>query len=219
MAADTTDRRRLLAGLAVAMAPLALAGCPLQGITQRPPPRLFILTPKSTFPPNLPKVPWQLVVEQPYANAGIDNFRIALMRRPQEVEYYANANWTTRMSSMVQTLMIESFENSNAIVAVGRQAIGLRADYQLASDIREFQAEYFNGPQPDVRVALNLRLIYTPTRTIVGNATFQDRTVAAQDEIEAIISAFDEALGKVLRRMVEWTLETGQADYLSRHRS
>ena len=33
---------------------------------------------------------------------------------------------------------------------------------------------------------------------------------APADTMEAIIAAFDDALGKVLKRLVEWTLVTGQ---------
>ena len=38
--------------------------------------------------------------------------------------------------------MIEAFDSSDAIVAVGRDAAGLRADYFLQSDLRDFQASY-----------------------------------------------------------------------------
>ena len=43
---------------------------------------------------------------------------------------------------MVQTLMVESFDNFRCVVSVGRDTIGLRADYVLKSELREFQAEY-----------------------------------------------------------------------------
>ena len=62
-----------------------------------------------------------------------------------QIEYYARAQWSDRAPQMVQTLMIESFENSQRIIAVGRDVVGLRADFILKSELREFQAEYFNG--------------------------------------------------------------------------
>ena len=58
------------------------------------------------------------------------------------------------------TLLVESFENTGKIVAVGRQAIGLRSDFNLKSELREFQAEYFGGAKiPTVRVRINTKLI------------------------------------------------------------
>ena len=47
-------------------------------------------------------------------------YRIALHRASVELEYYARANWTDLAPAMIQTLVVESFENSGKIVAVGR---------------------------------------------------------------------------------------------------
>jgi len=196
----------------VLAAPLsALAACQVPVPGQGPPPNLFRLTPKSTFDENLPTVDWQLVLETPLANAGIDTTRIALQRGPMRIEYYARAQWSDRAPFMVQTLMIESFENSGRIVAVGRDTVGLRADFILQTELREFQVEYFNGSTPKAHVAIAARMVKMPRRAIIGSATFEEVAPAGADKLDAIIPAFDAALGKVLRRLVEWTLVTGQA--------
>ena len=39
---------------------------------------------------------------------------------------------------------------------------------------------------------------------------------ARADTMEAIIAAFDEALGKVLKRLVEWTLVAGEGTWKQR---
>ena len=46
---------------------------------------------------------------------------------------------------MVQTRIVNSFENSRKIVAVARESIGLRANYVLQPDLRNFEAMYFYG--------------------------------------------------------------------------
>ncbi len=193
-------------------APLAgLAGCELPVPGQGPPPKFFRLSPKSTFSDGLPTVDWQLVLEAPRANAGIDTTRIALQRARLQIEYYARAQWSDRAPQMIQTLMIESFENSGRIVAVGRDVVGLRADFVLKTDLREFQIEYFHGGPPRGHVAMAARLVQQPRRAIIGSQTFEARMPATEDSIPAVIEAFDLALGKVLRRLVEWTLITGAA--------
>lgn len=205
-----TRRRVLEVALALPAAGLAPA-CSLPVPGQGPPPDLYRLTPKSTFPADLPKVDWQLVLETPLANAAIDTTRIALMQRPTQIEYYARSNWSDRAPAMIQTLMIESFENSNRIVAVGRDAVGLRADFVLKSELREFQAERFEGPTPQAHVAITARLVQMPRRAIIGSEGFEALMPAEADTMDAIISAFDEALGKVLRGLVGWTLRKGDA--------
>ncbi len=193
-------------------APLAgLAACQVPVPGQGPPPELYRLSPKSTFRDDMPTVDWQLVLEAPRANAGIDTTRIALQRAPLQIEYYARAQWSDRAPQMIQTLMIESFENSGRIVAVGRDDVGLRADFVLKTELREFQTEYFNGGQPRGHVAMAARLVQMPRRAIIGSMAFEAREPARKDSVPAVIEAFDEALGKVLRRLVEWTLATGAA--------
>ena len=202
--------RRSLLRVAAAVPLAGLAGCGSFSLPgQSPPPRLFRLTPKSTFGSNLPAVSWQLVVEEPLAPAGLDTTRMSLLRRPTEIEYYARAGWADRAPAMTQLLIVESFENSDRIVAVGRQAIGLRADFVLKTELREFQAEYFNGAPPTAHVRMNAKLVQMPQRTIIGSTGLEAVVKAKADRMESIVVAFDEALGRVLKGLVEWTLVTG----------
>jgi cholesterol transport system auxiliary component len=197
-------RHALRLVLIAAMA-ASVAACGIPG-ADRAPPRLFVLSPKSTYSPDLPKVEWQLAVDTPIAEAGLSSSRIALRHSPLSIEYFARAAWTDTAPSMVQTLLVESFENTGKIVAVGRQSIALRGDYVLITELREFQAEYNGKPAPDVRVRLNSKLIRMPHRVIVANHTVESVLPAENGSLEAVVAAFDDALGKVLKRTVEWCL-------------
>lgn len=198
---------------------LALAACENLLPGQGPPPRLFQLTPKTTFAAELPKVDWQLVLEVPFAPAALDTTRIGLMSSPTRFEYYARANWTDRAPLMVQTLMTESFDNSDSIQAVGRESVGLRSDYLLKTELREFQAEAFHdGGRHRAHVRINARLVRMPERTIVASQDFEATADAPADSMEAIVAAFDDALGHVLKSLVGWTLRTGEAAMADRPR-
>lgn len=204
------QRRALIASALMLPFGLALTACQLPVPGQGPPPSLYRLTPKSTFSEELPSVDWQLVLEIPIANAGLSTTRVALQRSPTQLQYFANSSWTDRAPLMVQTLLIESFENSNRIVAVGRESVGLRADFILKSELREFQAEYFRGTLPSVRVAINAKLVKMPRRAIIGSRSFEAVEPAKADSMDEIIAAYDGALGSVLKDLVEWTLTKGQ---------
>jgi len=203
-----TLRRRFLYSVAAALtAGALLAGCvdvPGTG----PAPDLYNLTPKSTFPPNLPRITSQLVVEEPLASGGLDTARIALSPSLTELKYFAKARWVERSPKMIQTLLVESFENTGKIVAVSRQAIGLRSDFNLKSELREFQAEYLNGRKvPQIRVRLNVKIVKQPRLAIIASRNFERLVPAQSDSMPAIVEAFDLALGKVLRQTVEWSLD------------
>lgn len=209
--------RRKAARFLASAATVGMAGCSVQLPGSGAPPRVFVLTPKSTFDDNLPTVDWQLLVEEPLAAAGISSARIALRRSLIELQYFARAAWTDSAPNMIQTLMIESFENSNKIVSVGRQAIGLRSDFILKSDLREFQAEYIDetgnplpeGAAPFIRIRMNAKLVAMPDRKIVASQTEEYVMRAPGTSMLEVVHGFDDALGKILKRLVVWTLQEG----------
>ncbi|MBT5494116.1 MAG: hypothetical protein HOK54_00070 [Alphaproteobacteria bacterium] len=209
-----------LAVLSAMMGVVTACSIPIPGGGE--PPRLYVLTPKSTFPKDLPNVEWQILVEPPIAAAGLSTARIPLQDSPIELRYFTRANWTDFAPKMVQTLLVESFENSKKIVGVGREQIGLRSDFVMKTELREFQAEYDERlPQnvsilsagskpPFVRVRMNVKLVQMPRREIVASENFERKVRAETNSMQAIIGAFDASLGKVLKAIVVWTLKKGE---------
>ena len=204
------SRRRLLEVFAVA--PLVLSGCSSLVPGQGPPPDLYRLTPKPEIPDTLPKVSWQLEVEAPNAAASLDSTRVALLHDPSHFEYYARANWVDRVPLLVQSSLIEFFESSGKILSVGRDSSDVRPDYVLSTELRDFQMEYFPDPLPSAHVGINARLISVRQRSIIASRRFDERAPASTDRTDAIIAAYNIALGKVLGVIVAWTIENGEAD-------
>jgi cholesterol transport system auxiliary component len=186
---------------------LFFSGCNVLEIPG-PPPDLYNLTPKSTFSADLPEIPWQLIIEEPIAAGGLDTNRIALRPHATELKFFADARWTERAPKMIQTLLVESFENTNKIIAVGRQSIGLRSDFMLKTELREFQAETNSDNDTiTVRVRINAKIVKQPKRIIVGSKSFEHVVqVENSNSIRDIVIAFDTAAGKVLKHLVEWSL-------------
>lgn len=207
--------------LVVGLAATAACDIKLPGTGERS--QLYVLTPKSTYPDDLIKVDWQLLVEQTTSPAGLDSQRIAVAYSAIELDYFARANWTDRAPEMVLRLLVESFENSEKIIAVGRDSIGLRSNIVLKTEIREFQAEYDQKPEsnlaqgsatgsgkaPTIRVRIAAKLVKMPQRIIVASRTFEHVRPAEKNSMESIIVAFDATLGKTLKDIVIWTLTEG----------
>lgn len=194
----------------LAAAASGLAACSLPGAGD--PPRLFTLSPKSTFAPDLPTARWQLAIEAPVAPGGIDTSRIAVQRSPLSLDYFARAQWTDTAPRMVQTLLLETFENTGKLVAVGRESSSLRPDFLLKVDLREFQAEMRGREAPVAHVRMSVRLVRLPERNVVASFSHDAAEQAAGADIDKVVAAFDEALGAVLKRVAEWTLRTGNAN-------
>ena len=200
--------RRQLLSVALSVPVLSVAGCQLPG--SGPPPREFQVTQKSTFADDLPRVDWSLMVERPNALRSIDTPRIA-RTSGVEIQYYAGATWIDRPPVMIEPLIIQSFRSSEAIDVVVDRRASIRPDFLLQTDLTAFEATETAAGPPDVRVALSATLIGMPRRQVVGTTQIAHTVTAQATNLESIALAFDEALGKVLKGLVEWTLRTGEA--------
>jgi len=189
---------------------LGLAGCTglatLKSVTE--PTDLYDLTPKSTYSADLPKVEAQLVVEEPTAASAVDTDRIAVRPNDFQVQYFPRARWVDRAPALVQTMLVESFENTGKVAAVGRQAIGLSADFKLVTDLREFQAEVGGDDQAalSVLVHLNMKIVQEPRGLIVASRSFKERVEVGSDDMIAVVTAFDRALGRTMAQSVDWAV-------------
>lgn len=186
----------------------ALAGCGGILPAPPPPPELYRLTPATDFAADLPKVGAQFVVELPFAPAGLDTNRVTLSRTPTSIDYFANAEWTDRATVMVQTVLIESLENSGRVAAVGRDAVALQPDYVLQSEIRHFEAVYGAAAAPQVYAGIAVRLVRSADRTIVAQRVFEARADAAQNAVPEIVVAFDQAAHGASQQIVAWVVQT-----------
>ena len=177
----------------------ALGGCGVIPKVNDPVP-LYTLSAVSAFGQSLPKVDWQLVVGTPVASADLNTTRIALTRSPGVIEYFANGAWADYAPVLLQGKLIESFEASKA-VSVGRDAVGLRPDYVLHSDLRDFQAEYA-GAAPTAHLRLSAKLVRMPDRRIVANIVSEQKLPAAGNSLAEIVAAFDRAAAQAFEEVV-----------------
>ena len=189
---------------AIALLPL-LAGC--GGLLSGPPARpIYRLEPSIAFTAPLPRVGLQVLVASASAPAALDTARIALSRSPVSLDYFADAEWNDRAPFLVQTALIEAFQKSGALPAVGPDRGDLRADFVIATEIQDFTATYDSaGGAPRAVVALNVQLVRMPQRSIVGQTVVRREQPAAANTIADIVRAFDAALGAAAVETVTWT--------------
>lgn len=197
-------------GLLVLAAGLLSAGCVGALPEQGPPPRIFRLTPKTTFPEDLAPVEWSLAVAEPLSDRALDTDRIAIARDGLELGYFANVLWADRVPALLQLLIVESALASGALPAVGTDRDPLRPDFLLRSVLHAFQVVEDADGTRRVRVSLSGTLLRMPWRRVVAFERFAAEVPVRGRAFEAVVLAFDEALGKVLKRLVLWVLEEGE---------
>jgi cholesterol transport system auxiliary component len=197
------SRRRVL-GAAACLVPLA--GCSL--LFPPSAPQLYRLTPQSADAPHGPLVRSQLVVDAPTAPESLDTDRIALTRNQIQLDYFASSAWTDTAPRLLQGLLIDAFQSSGRIVAVGRGSSDLNPDYLLETDLRDFQARYAgSGNQPPTSVVtVDAELVQMPGRRVIGSILAAKEAPASRNDLDSIVEAFDAATGEVISQIVDWTL-------------
>ena len=135
----------------------AVLGCSILP-SSGPVPDLYTLT--ATPSTGLEAVEWPLAIEEPVPTGGLGTDRIAVRPSPLELQYFSKVRWAERVPRMIQTLLIQSFQDSGAFPAVTRQPIGLHRGHSLRTELRAFEVEKFaKGQAPLVRVAITAQLV------------------------------------------------------------
>ena len=143
----------------------------------------------------------QLVVAVPSALQIIDSDRIMVRGRSDEVSYLAGAQWADRVPSLVQTRLIQTFENAKRIGFVGRPDDKIVPDATLVTDIRTFELQA--GSSTGV-VEISAKIVMEGSGRIQAAKLFSAHVPAAGASGPQASTALDQALQSVLRDIVAW---------------
>ena len=107
---------------------------------------------------------------------------------------------------MVQNVLVESFERAGQTVTQARGGAVAPAGFELQVQIRDFQAEYFQGATtPQIRVRLALTLVRLGPVAVVGQKVVEAKVQATSPNVDPVIAAFDQAVHDALTDSVQWT--------------
>ncbi|WP_374651353.1 ABC-type transport auxiliary lipoprotein family protein [Dongia sp.] len=198
------SRRGLLLGAGGLM-----AGCGIVPEVDKPL-NLYSVSPKVAPVANPPALDWQLVVAEPKAGADLATNRIALTRAANRIEYFAEGVWSDAAPALVQSKLIEAFEDVVPQLAVGRDSAGLKPDYILQSELRDFQAAY-SGNSGEAAIRITAKLVKMPERKIVKSISAEARQPSAGGGLSGIVAAFETALGDVFNQLIAGVLAAPQS--------
>lgn len=154
-------------------------------------------------------VPWRLAVATPDAPASLDTARSALTRSATTMDYFANAAWNDRIPLMLQRLLVQRFDASGRIVSAARDTSELESDYLLETDIRDFHARYDTVEgAPEIVINVQAKLVRMPQREIVASLNATQTARASSNSLDAVVVAFNQAVGAAVGQIAAWTLAT-----------
>lgn len=143
----------------------------------------------------------QLVVAEPTSIQPLEDQRILARDAAGSVSYIGGAQWADRLPRLIQTRMIQTFENASRIRTVSRPGEGVTADYQLNTEIRAFQLDAARG---EAFVSLSVKLVDAKAGRIVNARVFSSRLPVPDASGAAVAQVLDRALSTVLLDIVRW---------------
>ena len=169
--------------------------------------QIYVLRPAPPAQAGGGKVSWALSIVKPDSSDSLDTDRIALAKSDTQLDYYANAVWPDRLPSLIQTTLLAGFEATGRIDSVARDEDALHADYQLTTDIRDFEARYATPDgAPTAAITIIAHMAEARSRKIVANLTVNFTEPASANSVDAVVQAFDIALARAMAQIVTWAL-------------
>lgn len=149
----------------------------------------------------------QLLVPPPTALKAIDSENIVVSSAPRSIEYLKGAQWGDRLTNIVQSRLVQAYENTGVFGGVGRPGDGLAINYQILTDLRSFGIQAY-GSGTSAVVELAVRLMNDKTGEVRATRIFRNEVPVSggsnSDYVKAINTAFDRTLSEV----VTWTVSS-----------
>jgi cholesterol transport system auxiliary component len=165
----------------------------------------YVITPAPAASTGITRSEADLSIGRPDLAPGLDTERIAVLKG-QQLDYYRGAQWGGRMTEVVQTLFVDSFEDQQLFRSVTPEQSRVASEYVLDISVRDFQAEYAgDNAAPTAHVTILGRLIRVVDRQLVDTFSATAQSKASDNRMGAVAAALEDAAHKVVLELAQKT--------------
>jgi phospholipid/cholesterol/gamma-HCH transport system substrate-binding protein len=162
---------------------------------------VYDLTAPSEFPSIDAASRGQLAVAEPSSLIMLDSRKILVRPSPGDDATFARAEWSDNVPKLLQSKIIQTFENAGLSRNVSRSVEAGIPDKVLAIDVRKFGIS--TTPEPIAEVEFSARILAENGR-IVEARVFRSSAPVAELKAAAAAAAIDRAFGQSARELVTW---------------
>ena len=148
----------------------------------------------------------QVLIPQPTALSALDSNQILVRVGSSEIQYLSKSQWADKLPRMVQSKLVEAFENTHKLGGVGVPGQGLAIDDQVVTDIRAFEIDSAGHSVATVEIAA--KILNDKTGTIRAQSTFRKTVPVSGAANTDFVKALNVAFAGVASDIVDWTLRS-----------
>lgn len=146
----------------------------------------------------------QILIPEPTALQSINSEQILVRVSSSEIQNLGKSQWSDRLPTMVQSKLVEAFENSGKLGGVGKPGQGLAIDYQVVSEIRAFEVEAVGGGR--ALVEISVKILNDRDGAVKAHRVFSASVPVRGGANSAYVRGLSQAFSKVASEIVVWTL-------------
>ena len=142
---------------------------------------------------------------------GLDGPGIATRLPGQRLDYVSGARWSEELSVLVESALVESFQDSGRLRSVQGDLGRFRVTHTLVVEVRRFDADYTGSGLPVAKVELAATLGKIDRR-VIASFTTSASVGAAENRQKAVVAALNAAFAKASTEMAGRALDAIAAD-------
>lgn len=207
--------KKLDAKIAAALVALVLAGCATLRPTEAEPVRTYLLEAQFDRTEQVKPIPLVLTVSPPRAAPGYDTERMAFVRQPHRLEYFAKNRWAETPAKMLGPLLVRALEQRTGFKAVTPAGGMVKGDLRLDTEITLLQQEFTPSPSR-LHMKLRVQLVEQASYRVLATQVFDAVEAAPADDPYGGVVAANRMLPRLLGQIADFAAMNGAS--LSEHR-
>lgn len=154
-----------------------------------------------------PRRHWQILVANPSALKALDGQDIVIRGADGSIAYLKKAQWSDRLTNIVQMRLLQALEDTKHFAGVGRPGDGINANYQLLTDLRAFGVDVDKqGKFANIEIAA--KIMDDKLGTIRKTKIFSVRLKVDGSGNSSYAMALDKAFSVIVQDIVRWAQQS-----------
>jgi len=166
----------------------------------------YLLSAALPLKPGNAKSTQTILVAPMRAHPGFDTPRMAYVREPNQIAYYAYNRWVEAPARMLTPLVTQALDASQGFSAVVQSPGAVHTQLRLETELVSLTQDFSVKPSR-MHLVLRAQLVDTQTQSIRGSRSFETQAPAGSEDARGGADAVNRALPEMLGRLAEWVAQ------------